>query len=602
MIKPAGIVALAIACAMTAKADWKPNFQPDGYPYNFGPSALVPKWSEVKAGEWTFNYEGVLAKAKAEGKYTLLLFSGMWWCPHCQALEANVLLKDAFKKYVSERGYYLAALDFPYRDGHSMWMWLWDPAYRAANGIGDWTPQQIADECVKRFEYQGLMHAEGTATSTNSNVLVEISADGSTTNLAVYAANPTTVYRRVVYPTIIVIDPEGNEAGRFEYNKRTDSGKGPSYVIDAIEAIRTGGRSDLFAKPGAGGIEGDAAQTYDAVLADASGSPVGVATFKTSRQNPRTDLITVTGSIQIAGGRKVSLKGTAVGTAGEKISLVKNGSPFTATVMIGAEGVVGSCTDGEANYAVQGARNPFRGRDAASKARAATLKKDCWTFVLADSGKGGSRFTRGYSSFSVAMGAKGKAKITGVLGDGSKVTLSAQALFGEGGKVLVPVIGKKGAFSAMLEFNNWKLSAVKGVSGWNTAKSSGGWSPNAVFAASAGAGEVPETMYLQIEGFDPAAGIDGKAIAASPVDDAVLSTGKKWSGTRGVTDLKVTFSKKNGTFKGSFNVYVTDGGRRKKLKATVSGVVVNGVPYGAAVMRNVGAWAVKLVGSCGGGC
>ena len=79
-----GIFAIVFAYTMNAKADWAPDFKP-GTPYNFGPSALVPKWSEVKAGEWTFNYEGALTKAKAEGKYTLMLFAGLWWCPHCQA-------------------------------------------------------------------------------------------------------------------------------------------------------------------------------------------------------------------------------------------------------------------------------------------------------------------------------------------------------------------------------------------------------------------------------------------------------------------------------------------------------------------------------------
>ena len=46
--------------------------------------------------------------------------------------------------------------------------------------------------------------------------------------------------------------------------------------------------------------------------------------------------------------------------------------------------------------------------------------------------------------------------------------------------------------------------------------------------------------------------------------------------------------------KGAFNVYVRNGGKRKKVKARVGGVVVNGVPYGTAVMPRVGAWAVKL--------
>ena len=221
-----------------------------------------------------------------------------------------------------------------------------------------------------------------------------------------------------------------------------------------------------------------------------------------------------------------------------------------------------------------------------------------WTFALANAGNSES----GYSAFSVATAAKGKVKVTGILGDGSKVMVSAQALFGENGKVLVPVIGKNKAFSMLLEFDNWKLSAVKGISGWKTAKSAGTWSPDAIFSANSGAGTVPDTMYLQIEGFNSAAGVGGKQVVVSPVDDAVLSNGRKWAGTKGISDLNVTFVQKDGTFKGSFNIYVTDGARPRKLRANVSGVVINGVPYGTAVIRNVATWALKLAGSCGGGC
>jgi hypothetical protein len=39
-----------------------------------------------------------------------------------------------------------------------------------------------------------------------------------------------------------------------------------------------------------------------------------------------------------------------------------------------------------------------------------------------------------------------------------------------------------------------------------------------------------------------------------------------------------------------------EGDRLKRLRAAVCGVAVNGVPYGTAVIRNVGAWAVKFAG------
>lgn len=59
--------------------------------------------------------------------------------------------------------------------------------------------------------------------------------------------------------------------------------------------------------------------------------------------------------------------------------------------------------------------------------------------------------------------------------------------------------------------------------------------------------------------------------------------------------LKLSYSARNGSFKGSFKVYgVTDRGRSKRLTATVNGVVVNGVGYGSAVIRKVGSLPVKI--------
>lgn len=596
------VIAIASATVMTAKADWEFNTQPDAYPYKFGPSKLVPKWGETNVGEWTFNYEGVLEKAKAEGKYTLLLFAGFWWCPHCQALD-QILVRDEFKNYVARKGYYLGALDFPCRDGHSMWTWLWDPAYREANGIGDWTPKQIADEYVKRFEFQDLMHAPNGEKTVNNNVLVEISADGSKTNLAVYAENPKTVYRRIGYPTIVVISPDGKEVGRFDYNMTTDPEKGLDYVIENIETVIAAGRSTLFAKPGVGGIEGSTAQVYDAVLVGSNGGPVGIVTFKTSKRNRLSGIIKVTGHVKMADGRKITLKGTAEGDEGEVIRLVKSGSAVSVTVLIGAEGVGGYYSDGKISYLVQGARNPFKGTDAAAKARAGALKRGFWTFSLMNEGHGRTPLANGYSSFSVSTAVvNGKVKIAGFLGDGSRVSVSSQVLMGEEGKVLVPVIGKKGAFSMMLEFDNWELSAIRGVSGWSSVKTSAKWLPYAAFGGTLGAGTVPDTMYLRLSDFDSSAGIDGMAIAVSPVNDAVVSNGRKWKGTKGVSDFNVTYYQKDGTFKGSFNVYVKRGELVRKLKAKVSGVVVDGVPHGTAVIMNKFSWPVELAGLCGGGC
>ena len=43
-------------------------------------------------------------------------------------------------------------------------------------------------------------------------------------------------------------------------------------------------------------------------------------------------------------------------------------------------------------------------------------------------------------------------------------------------------------------------------------------------------------------------------------------------------------------------------GKAKKIKGTLTGVVVEGVPYGTLFIKNVGTWAVEFTSGCGGGC
>ena len=154
----------------------------------------------------------------------------------------------------------------------------------------------------------------------------------------------------------------------------------------------------------------------------------------------------------------------------------------------------------------------------------------------------------------------------------------------------------------MVVLENGGISEVKGISGWKTSKASATWSRTAV--AAAGAGSVPEVMYLQLGDFKPEAGVAGLSVAVSPVDDAILVDGGKWAGTKGITDFKASFKAKNGTFSGSFNIYVKKEGSDKvvKKKVKVSGAVVDGVPYGTAVLSGSASWPLKLAGSCGGGC
>ena len=68
---------------------------------------------------------------------------------------------------------------------------------------------------------------------------------------------------------------------------------------------------------------------------------------------------------------------------------------------------------------------------------------------------------------------------------------------------------------------------------------------------------------------------------------------------KNLSGLKLTYTPKNGTFKGSFNVYALEGSgsatKLKKYKLNVSGVVVGGVGYGTAICKNPALnWAVTV--------
>ena len=556
----------------------------NAFEYNVTKSAICPRWKGAVAGEWTMDREAALAQAKSEGAYAIVLFTGSWWCPYCENLEAKVLTSQAWADYVAKRGYYLAECDYPYRfpvpegqewkgtsplgDGWGFQCWLYDADYLAANNL---TAEDGLAAIQEMYDYQDAMALPGSTTDTISRY-----------------GGGTMALHKIKYPTMILFRPDGTEAGRVEFPTAWYKASAVSdedaiaYIIGNLEMARSGGKSDLFANPGVGGLTGEAAQTYDAALTDAGGVPVGVATVRTAKKL-RDKPIRITATVQVGGGRKVSLKGTTSGAEGEVVVLEKTGSASVAKVIIGEYGIVGSYTDGTTSYNIQGARNVFKAKDAGAKARAATLAKGSWTIALATANNGGSAFANGYST-----------------------NVSAQAIMGENGKLIVPVIEKKGSYSFMLVFSNGQLAAVTGLSAWKAtgrpAAFTATWSTDATFSAVPGAGNVPETMYLGIVGFDAAAGIGGKAVAVSPADDMVAVARNKWTGTKGVSDLKATFKPKDGTFKGSFIFHVLENGRQKKVKATISGVVVDGVPYGTAVIKGVGSWAIKLTGTCGGGC
>ena len=598
----------AVKCTFAAAASFVAVCA-TAFEYNVTCPAICPRWSGATAGEWTMDREAAFAKAKAEDAYTIVMFTGSWWCPYCETLEAKVLTSQAWSDYVSKTGYYLAECDYPYRfpvpegqewkgtsplgDGWGFQCWLYDADYLAANGL---TADDGLAAIQEMYDYQDSM-----------------ALPGSTVNVIGRLGGGTMELHKVGYPTMIVFRPDGTEAGRvsFPWYKAdaVSSEEAIDYMIDNLEIVRNGTGTSLYENPTEGGFLGSEATQYQGWISDGeTGEVTGTVDIKAAKVNKKSGLSKLTATIVARGASKVKLTGMAEAPSTNKVFILNTkASAASASIKLGANGLVGYYKDSAGKtYSIQGGRNVFSAKDADSKAIASTLVKDFWTVVLETAGNGGSSFANGYSGFSATVGNKGKVKVSGTLGDGNKVNISAQAIMGEKGKAVVPVVEKKGAYSFLLEFLNGRLTAVSGLSNWNTSGRpdtfTATWSTNIVFSATSGVGAVPSPMYLSIKGFDPSASIGGMAVAVSPVDDAVLVSGSKWTGTKGITDLKVTFKPKDGTFKGSFNVYVTDGGKVKKVKATVSGVVVDDVPYGTVEIKNIGTWAVKFAGSCGGGC
>ena len=191
------------------------------------------------------------------------------------------------------------------------------------------------------------------------------------------------------------------------------------------------------------------------------------------------------------------------------------------------------------------------------------------------------------------MAAKGKAKVTGTLSDGTKVSASGQLVVGDEWCCL-PVAYAKGKVTlsfALWLSNNSGAVEVAGLTSDAVAGRPGSLVDGAKFRVDAAA--VAALVAGAHTEFLP----DGMAAASQPKAGTVkykngaFDTSKAGENPSG---LKLTYTAKNGSFKGSFNVYAIDGGKLKKVKMTVTGVLVNGKGYGTASVKKLGSVPVSI--------
>ena len=346
------------------------------------------------------------------------------------------------------------------------------------------------------------------------------------------------------------------------------------------------------------------AALYEGYLCDGAGNVKGTIQVKVGKPGKKDGLAAVSAVVVGLDGKKTKLKATEKGKAmlaADGPTTVSLAGGDACEVTLGAKGMSGTY----GAYVIDGSLNVFASKDAADKSvAAATLDKWKGAVNVAWQNAGAARSVIApYQTLSVTIAAKGKAKVTGTLADGTKVSASGQLIVGENWCCVPVVCAKKGV---SLQFAVWLPKAATSAA------------PPVVV----GLGEdVKVGKPGTLKGgaafrIDEAAfeAVLGKALLPYLPDGLAVTGGAKWTlpkagsvtyakGTTTVdaakagenpSGLKLTYKAKDGTFKGSFKAYTDVGGKPKATTVNVTGVLVDGVGYGAATVKKVGGVSVKV--------
>lgn len=369
-------------------------------------------------------------------------------------------------------------------------------------------------------------------------------------------------------------------------------------------------------------IDASTAQVYDGYILDVAGDTVGSIQVKVGKPNKKTRRSSVSATVQMIGAKKLKFKAAEKGKveinangATENVKLVSAGSATPIFVDIAKDGLTGVYGD----YEIIGARNVAKKSPASYADWVGTVNVAFGTKAV--TGKGAA-FAQGRSTVSVSIAAKGKVKLAGTMADGTKVTGSAQLLVADSGdeacvNVMIPLYSKKGGFGFVLWLAKDGTVTVESVSAWNATASKNPFSAEletlAADEAKLGNGSLVFSLSevpVELAGAKvvPAATDgttmlpDGMTVAVSGGKIVLPKAGKAKADKSGgivvvgenAAGLKLSYTAKTGELKGSFSFYVQKGNKIKKVKATLTGVIVGGKGYGSAVVKKVGSFGFDL--------
>ena len=202
-------------------------------------------------------------------------------------------------------------------------------------------------------------------------------------------------------------------------------------VVEEVPVVKEE-RLRLYASPTGTAFAGSAA--YDGWLRDEDGVFAGSLTLKAGRPG-RDGLCKLTCTHVPFGGRRRNvgeLSPKAVPAEGNPAIEM----PGVGTLHLGGDSLAGMDVD------VQVGRDLLKDKAAKAAAwRRLEAAAGIWTFAL--------RTDAGDAGFSVQVGRKGKAKLAGVLPDGTRVSVSAQGVFGESAVAFPLPYSRKAAFACV---------------------------------------------------------------------------------------------------------------------------------------------------------
>lgn len=356
------------------------------------------------------------------------------------------------------------------------------------------------------------------------------------------------------------------------------------------------------------------ASTYLGWLTDVDGNLVASVSVTIKKAKKGMTTTTATVKVDVLGGKKLTLKGD--------VDENGNGQGDLAGLVLTANGLAGTLSVNGVAYAADGARDVAKTAKDPEQSVLSALNKKVWTLVLVPTDEILPAFANGYAGFSVSMGTKGKAKLTGTLPDGTKLNLTAQTIVGEYNCCIPFVYSKPKATVGFLVWIGRDGAAVDvtSVSEWKCKPT--GSNPFVVKMGLEDFGAleaIPASTAFHMDPDDIPATLVGVQTAFLPTAEPVAVALNKWTLAKaatikykkGVFDqdaydkgvaqgktnnsaLKLKNTAKSGLFSGSFTIFTLNETSMKKVTANVNGVVCNGVGYGSAVIKKQGVMPVVI--------